>query len=66
MITAEQRYRQAIRKARLQGARSMRRMLEGKEPFAECIMDLEQKALIKEIDRAFEAGMTLTTPEKTL
>lgn len=56
MLTAEQRYWQAIRKAQIQGARSMRRMLEGKEPFAECIHDLEQEAVIKEIGRAFEAG----------
>ena len=51
MLTAERRYWQAITKARLQGARSLRRWLEGKEPYAECVADLEQQALIKEFER---------------
>jgi hypothetical protein len=38
MLTAERRYWQAITR-------------EGKEPFAECVADLEQQALIKEFER---------------
>jgi hypothetical protein len=51
MLTAEQRYWQAVTKARLQGARSLRRWLEGAEPYAKCVADLEVQALIDELDR---------------
>jgi hypothetical protein len=50
-MTAEQRYWQAMTKARIQAARSLRRWLEGKEPFVQCRADLEQQALIKEFER---------------
>jgi hypothetical protein len=56
MLTGKQRYWQAMRKAGIQADRSLRHMMEGTGDFAECRMDLERDALIKELDRAFNAG----------
>lgn len=66
MLTGKQRYWQAMRKAGIQADRSLRHMMEGTGDFAECRMDLERNALIKELDRAFEAGkdFALSTPEQ--
>lgn len=55
-MTPQQRYHQAVRKARILGARSMRKMLAGEAPFAECVMDLERAAIIAELGRAYDAG----------
>ena len=56
VLTAEQRYTQAIRKARLIVTREMRLMLEGKNDWVHCRADLERKFLIDEIERAYQAG----------
>ncbi len=63
-MTAEQRYWQAIKKARIQNKRNMRRWLEGKDDMVEYVGELERSALIKELARAYEAGRAsaLTTP----
>ncbi len=58
MLTAEQRYRQAIRKARILSARELRLMMEGKrEDSGTPTMDLERKFLIAEIERAYQLGL---------
>lgn len=61
-LTARQRYWQAVKKARLKGARSLRQFLEGRECFAECFCDLERDALIAEIERAYQAGRNEARP----
>ena len=53
-ITAAQRYRNAVTKARIKGQRSLRLFLEGKADIAEC--SDPRPDIIAEIARAYEAG----------
>ena len=50
-MTGQDRYLQAIRKARLISSRSVRNLIAGKGCIAHCVMDLEQKFIIAEFDR---------------
>jgi hypothetical protein len=56
MLTPEQRYWQALKKARLRSRRNFRRVMEGKEHVIWCLRDMEKAALIEELGRAYEAG----------
>lgn len=53
-LTAEQRYRQAVRKAHIRGQRNLRLMMEGKADFCPC--SDPRADIIAEIDRAYQAG----------
>jgi hypothetical protein len=57
VLTPEQRYQQAIRKARIQAARELRDLLAGKISCTTASgQEIERAALIAEIDRAYRAG----------
>lgn len=56
MLTAHQRYRQAVTKARLLDRREMRNFLAGRSEWLESSMDRERALLIEEIERAYQAG----------
>ena len=61
MLTAEQRYQQALRKARIIFNRNMRAFLAGTRSHSGPPgIDIERDCLIKEIARAFEAGRRST------
>lgn len=55
LLTAEQRYWQAVTKAHIIGKRRVRLMLEGKADSAEC--SHPRLYLIAELDRAYKAGL---------
>lgn len=55
-LTAKQRYRQALAKAKITARRSLQAFIDGREPFAKCGLDLERDCLIAEIERAYRIG----------
>ena len=56
MLTAEQRYRRAIQKARMVMRRNLAAMMRGDRlDGGPCGMDLERRFLIAEIDRAINS-----------
>lgn len=57
MLTGEQRYWQAVKKAGMIHDRDMRAFLAGGGEHLECAGDRERALLIKEFDRAFAAGV---------
>ncbi len=59
MLTAEQRYNQAIRKARIMTQRAVRKMMAGEADETPSMMDLERKFLIAEIERAYRIGQAV-------
>lgn len=54
--TPAQRYRQAVTKARILGRRQIRQMVAGERDCVECTGDMEREFIIREIERAYEAG----------
>lgn len=56
MLTPEQRYWQAMRKARIICHRSIEKLMRGEIGCSECQMDLERQFVIAEIAKAFELG----------
>ncbi len=57
MLTAEQRYWQAVKKARIISRRNVLAMMRGERPDSgECTMDLERKFIIAEIERALTSA----------
>ena len=54
MLTAAQRYNQAMAKVRIKGRRDVRRFMEGLEPI--CYGWDERGAIINELERAYKAG----------
>lgn len=57
MLTREQRYWQAVRKARIIERREFREFLAGQRPWLNCHMDRERDILMRELDCAYRIGV---------
>lgn len=55
-LTGRHRYNQAIRLARIRHQRLFREFIEGESQFLECSGDMDREHIIRELDRAYEAG----------
>ena len=56
MLNAEQRYRQAIQKARLMAQRELRAFMAGEIDVLPCSGDRERQFIIEAIERAAQEG----------
>ena len=56
MLTAEQRYRQAIQKARILARRNLKIFMSGRADVLECSGDIERRCIVQEIAHAYDIG----------
>ena len=56
-LTGEQRYRQAVQKARIKSRRLLRQFLNDEIPILPCSGDIEREAIVAELDRVARSAL---------